>query len=736
MDGLGHNKDLLTEQAPDNVLSRYGILALKGVENTPAGVWHALKEDAQHPLQTVGMVAGAAAFGALVKTVLPQCGTYGKLAGLAIGTYVAYRASEPVLDSFAIAGQAKTMNDLNVAGKLLGDFAGSFALNTALSAGAYKLGGMGAARYFPSTVASAEAAAAASAATAPDGGFWGRAWTNSVEPRLPGALSITTTSSGAIMFEPRLAGIQKFTPSEQVKQDGEFKGPTDGNTELSITVQLKSKASDQDMNKELQDIALGKKPNLTDKEFADKFGSSQQSLDHVNDFAKDYGLKVSEADLRSGRVVLSGTADQFQQAFRTQISDYKQDGMMVRDRSGALFVPKSLAKDIEGVYGLDNRPQATPRNRIEPTPAAATPKADAAPKPERASFRADEVANAYNFPKGTTGKGQSAAIVELGGGIDMANEKSYYKDNSLPQPDINVITINGALSTTGRNPRADSEVSLDSQVLGTVAPAAKQAIIFTSNNEQGFIDAISRGAFPQGTEATNQAMSISWGQPNEAMSEQGKRGMDLALKKAALRGMSVFVAAGDDGASDNVNDGKLHIDFPAADQYVTGVGGTALNLTKDGKISLEVAWNDNKGTTGGGFAPFAAPDYQKELTFQAKNVTGRGVPDVSGNASPNTGYKIRNGGKDIVSGGTSAVAPLYTALALRLNEGLGGGTHTVGFMNPFLYQQALSGKANFFNDVTQGNNNGYEAGKGWDPVTGWGSIDGEKLLAAYKQAGK
>jgi kumamolisin len=722
-------KDLLTAPAPDSLVARYGLLAMSGIENTPAGMWHAAKEDFYHPLQTVGMVAGAAAVGALVKTVLPQCGVYGKLAGVAIGAYVTYRAAEPVLDSLTIAGQAKTKNDIEVAGKLLGDVAGSFAVNSAISGLSYKLGGMAVEKYFPNSIPFNSNSAGTN-----DGGFWSK----SVTPRLPGAISVTTASSGAIMFEPRLAGIERFSSSDPISISSNlYQGQTDANSELSITVQLKSKASDKEMDQVINDIATGKRPNMSDKEFADKFGATPESLDNVKKFAESYGLKVSEADLRSGRVVLTGSAKHFSEAFRTQLYEYKLDGMMVRDRSGALFVPKSVGKDIEGVYGLDNLPQASPRIITEPLPTL-EPRAKSSESSslnERTSYRADEVAKAYNFPTDTTGKGQAAAIVELGGGIDLKNEADYYKNNGLKQPDINVIKINGAKALVGSNSRADSEVSLDSQVLGTLAPDAKQNIIFTSNSEQGFIDAVARGAFPADNEIANQAMSISWGQPSENMSDQGKRGLSLALKKAALKGMSVFVAAGDDGAGDNVRDGKLHVDFPASDPFVTAVGGTRLDI-KDGKIEKEVVWNDNRGSSGGGISALPVPEYQSNLQFAGKAITGRGEPDITGNASPNSGYRIHTGGNDVNSGGTSAVAPLYTALALRLNEGLGGGDKTVGFMNPFLYQQALSGKANFFNDIVQGTNNGYDATKSWDPASGWGSLDGQKLLDAYKQAGK
>ena len=113
-------------------------------------------------------------------------------------------------------------------------------------------------------------------------------------------------------------------------------------------------------------------------------------------------------------------------------------------------------------------------------------------------------------------------------------------------------------------------------------------------------------------------------------------------------------------------------------------------------------------------------------------IPGRGVPDIAGDADPVTGYRIRVGGSESVIGGTSAVAPLMSALAVRLNEGLG---KPVGFMNPFLYKNGMAGTAPYFNDITSGNNNGYSATQGWDAVTGWGSINGEKLLAAYKGEG-
>jgi kumamolisin len=101
---------------------------------------------------------------------------------------------------------------------------------------------------------------------------------------------------------------------------------------------------------------------------------------------------------------------------------------------------------------------------------------------------------------------------------------------------------------------------------------------------------------------------------------------------------------------------------------------------------------------------------------------GRGVPDVAGDADPATGYQVRVDGQEAVFGGTSAVAPLFSALVARMNQKLG---KPVGFVNPVLYGTA-GRKA--FHDVTKGTNGAYRAAKGWDPCTGLGSPDGAKLL--------
>lgn len=531
-------------------------------------------------------------------------------------------------------------------------------------------------------------------------------------------------------LNPTPIDIQKL-PGGKIAPKGVFVGEVDPKTPLEVTIQLRSKASEAEMDRTLERIAQGKQAPLSEDEFAKRFGSSQQCLDEVAVFAKSKGLQISKANLSSGQVVLKGSAADLQKAFETRINKYDDGGKIHLGRDGEFKIPANLQKDIDGIYGLDTGVAAQSHNVFIEAPGRFSPRLPG----DRTSYMPNEIANAYQFPKGTTGKGQGIAIIELGGGIDMANEAAYYKEHGLKMPDIKIVEINGAKSVFGKNFKMDDEVALDSQVIGTVAPDAKQTLIFAPNDGgKGFIDAVTRASFPEKGENQNQAISISWGQPLDAWVEDYKRGMNLALKKAAIKGISVFVASGDDGANDASPSGKPTADYPAGDPFVTAVGGTKLEI-KDGKIQSEVTWNDKYGVTGGGISTAEVPEYQKELKMPVHPTTekaGRGIPDIAGSASPLSGYKIRVRGRETISGGTSAAAPLFAALAVRLNEGLGG-QHNVGFMNPFLYKSGLSGRAQFFNDITVGNNNGFSAGKGWDAVTGWGSINGELLLQALKQ---
>jgi kumamolisin len=183
---------------------------------------------------------------------------------------------------------------------------------------------------------------------------------------------------------------------------------------------------------------------------------------------------------------------------------------------------------------------------------------------------------------------------------------------------------------------------LDIEVAGSIAPGANIAVYFAPNTDQGFIDAITDAVHDTARKAS--VVSISWGGAEDSWTQQSQTAMNAAFQDAATLGVTVTVASGDNGSTDGVGDGSLHVDFPASSPYVLACGGTTLKGS-DGAISSEVVWNEianNEGATGGGVSnAFALPAYQSSAGVPVQPKTGfvgRGVPDVAGDADPITGY--------------------------------------------------------------------------------------------------
>jgi kumamolisin len=205
--------------------------------------------------------------------------------------------------------------------------------------------------------------------------------------------------------------------------------------------------------------------------------------------------------------------------------------------------------------------------------------------------------------------------------------------------------------------------------------------------------------------------------------------MGQAFQDAAQLGVTVCAASGDGLATDGVTDGKAHVDYPASDPLVLGCGGTRITASASA-ITDEVVWKSNGGGTGGGVSLlFALPAYQKDADVPATTVEagGRGVPDVAGDGDPDSGYRIITGGQTGIIGGTSAVAPLWAGIVAGLNAARKaplGQIHSQLYANPSALRDVVSGD-NKSGDV------GFVAGKGWDPCTGLGSPDGQRLRSVF-----
>ncbi len=525
-------------------------------------------------------------------------------------------------------------------------------------------------------------------------------------------------------------------------------GPADPHERVEVTVRVRPRSAVSLPRAGAIGTDRSTRPQpLSRSEFRKNHGAIPEEIAKVETFAQEHGLEVVESNPARRSVVLAGTVSAFSAAFGVELHQYQiaGSGQTFRGRQGPVHIPSELEPIIEGVFGLDNRPQARPHFRIlaEPELAAASSSASHTARPRaNGAFTPLQVAQFYNFPTGFDGQGQCIAIIELGGGYRRADLKAYFAELGLPLPKVSSIKVDGRANHPVGNPNsADGEVLLDIEVAGAVAPKAQIAVYFAPNTDRGFLDAITTAIHDARRKPS--IISISWGAPEADWTAQALQAFDRAFQEAAALGVTVFCASGDNGSNDGMlQDGQhpdrlAHVDFPASSPHVVACGGTFVSGTGT-NVSQEVVWNDGSsgGATGGGVSDvFGLPAFQSGAKVP-KSVNpggrvGRGVPDVAGDASPRSGYRVRVDGQEFPIGGTSAVAPLWAGLTARLNQALG---QPVGFFNPLLYQVAGRG---VFHDITSGSNDlthagGYAAGPGWDACTGLGSPHGAKLLLALR----
>ena len=459
--------------------------------------------------------------------------------------------------------------------------------------------------------------------------------------------------------------------------------------------------------------------HLTHAELAELHGADPADILAVEAFAAEHHLSIARIHPASRTVVLTGPLGQLAELFGADLEVRQVGDKKFRTRQGLLHLPRPLDGRVMAIFGFDQRPTASTDRRLRPRAS------------QSVAYTPPQVARIYNFPT-STGANQTIALIELGGGFRNSDLKLYWQQLGLTPVAVTAVSVDGARNRPDGNADGpDGEVVLDIEVAGGVAPGARLAVYFAPNTDQGFFDAIN-GAIHD-TVRKPSVISISWGAAESEWTPQAMNAFNAAFHDAALLGISVCAASGDNGSSDGESDGANHVDFPASSPWVLACGGTRL-IAANGAIVSETVWNDgtNGGATGGGVsAHFSQPAYQNGLNVPkpvgTANKTGRGVPDVAGVADPETGYLVIVDGQEGVIGGTSSVAPLWAGLIALCNEQLG---RNLGWFHPVLYSTLAHHKA--LHDIVSGTNGAYQAAPGWDPCTGLGSPDGQAMLALLK----
>ncbi len=532
-------------------------------------------------------------------------------------------------------------------------------------------------------------------------------------------------------------------------QQAQLLHATDANQalNLSIGLQLRNQADLDSLLSAIYDPRSAQYHQyLTPDQFDSMFAPTSNQVQQVIAFLQSQGLTVTSVAPNNLLIDATGSVTQAQQAFHTQISTYRLGARTFYANTSAPSVPASISQYITSIGGLDNSVQYHPlysRLASNSQPGRHWQRPTSHQHGHVISFAGQngygpkELSGAYDAAPlqnaNIQGDNQTVAVFELDG-YQQSDVMQYFQAHNLGNPTLTNVLVDGFSGSAGQGA---IEAELDIEVVAAMAPHANQIVYEGPNTTQGLNDTYNKIV----TDNKAQITTISWGLCETSTGNAELQTLDAIYKQAATQGISFFAASGDSGAYD-CNDSNLGVDSPAGDPYITGVGGTNLQLNS-GAYGSESSWSNSndtqrspKGAAGGGGLSntFAKPAWQTGPGVQNQYSNGkREVPDISADADPATGYAVYctvpNSGCPatgwITVGGTSASAPFWAGSTALINQYLQTqGKSRVGYANPTLYG-LFNAHQTFpaFHDISSGNNLFYPATPGYDMATGIGSPD-------------
>ena len=517
-------------------------------------------------------------------------------------------------------------------------------------------------------------------------------------------------------------------------------GPVDASTTIDFALALRV-ADQAEVDAYLASLYDPASPNyrhfLSAAEFGERFGLPLSRIADLESWARAAGLTVLGGYDQRTALRLEGTAGQLGSIFGLRLANYVDPGTGLTFHAplNDATLPASIADAVSGLAGLNTRPYTSASRLI----ATNAPRAVA-----NGGMGPVDLATAYDivplYQAGFLGEGQTIAIVSFDTYTD-ADIAAFDKEFGIDGPAPKRVRVGDPVAEPGPG---SIEVTLDIEILREVAPRA-QILNFEAINgrksQADIFDAIVQ-------DGRADIVSDSWGRCDtvETMNS-GDRARGLtSLQSAVAKGISVFVASGDNGAFDcwarDPTDQRQTVDYPSASPYTIAVGGTHLNVRADGTYLSESGWESYLTTagTGGGLNRLdKRPVWQVGPGVENDLSNGkRQSPDVAAAGDPETGYVIwftdpgASEGSWMQIGGTSAAAPFWAgSMALVRQLALHEGVGRLGFVNPMLYALANGPDADtIFHDVTRGGNLAQQATPGWDYATGLGSPDVTALAGA------
>jgi subtilase family serine protease len=533
---------------------------------------------------------------------------------------------------------------------------------------------------------------------------------------------------------------------------------------------------------------------LTPDEFGARFGLADSDIAKVQSWLGQHGFTEFSVSRSKNRISFSGTVEQVEAAFGTEMHYYKVNGETHFAPSRDVSVPAALSSVVQTVTNLSSfRPKSHisgrgPRRVVSPDFTSSqsgnhflTPK---------------DVATIYDinpaYKAGYNGAGQSIAVVGQSA-IVLSDIEHFQTAAGFAVKDPTLVLVPNTGTATIRS-GDEAESDLDLEYTSTIASGATIYFVYVGNNaNSGVFDSIQFAV----TNKTAPIISVSYGLCEAALGSSGYSSLNAILAQAASQGQSVIVASGDSGSTDcygetgltTAQQQALAVDFPGSSQYVTAIGGTEFPAADVASTNTtywqaasgsdlvssalsyipEQVWNDDStarlSSSGGGVSTFTPkPSWQTGVPGIPSG-TFRLVPDVSLSSSPNNaGYlfcssdssngvtgSCTNGFRDssnvnlTVAGGTSFAAPVFAGMLALINDKLNSTGQ--GVINSTLYTLAANSAtyASAFHDITSGGNqctagtkicstagaSQYPATSGYDQASGLGSVDLFNLMTAW-----
>jgi len=504
---------------------------------------------------------------------------------------------------------------------------------------------------------------------------------------------------------------------------------------------------------------------LSPEEFGQRFGATNANLKVVRQWLEGHGFTIDEVAKGRSWINFSGTVEQVEKAFATEIRDYRVAGKLRHANSVDPSIPRALAGIVNGVVTLHNFPRPTNH-----TPIKKLSPGDLNEKFTSGSshyLSPTDFSTIYNlnsvYSAGTNGSGRTVAIVGRTD-IKLADVQFFRSFFGLPANDP--VFVHNGTDPGNLGGGEEGEADLDVQWSGAVARNA--TVKFVISKSTATTDGVDLSAQYIVNNNVGDTMSTSFGQCEASMGATEVTFYNNLWSQAATQGITSFVSAGDAGAA-GCNGGG---DTTGSGQAVSGlcstpfnvcVGGTQFNdtaspstywsSTNNGTTQAsvlsyipEIAWNEsgtvaggaNLWSTGGGASnSFSKPSWQVALGVPADGK--RDIPDVSLTAAGHDGYLVFQGHTTGTTGlgavgGTSASSPSFAGLMALIVQKTGarqGNANTVFY--PMAAAQYAGTGPVVYHDITSGNNSvpgttGFSCTTGYDRVTGLGSVDGAALI--------